>query len=104
VAYESQKPTAAERNYPAYVLELLAVVYSLLVFRHYLLGGGEPRTPGCWTDLDLQTENHWQAITWLKTNRHLNKMCIRWLGEIADFRFDVTHLPGDGSTVSPGLC
>ncbi len=38
VAYESRKLTAAERNYPAHVLELLAVVHALRVFKHYLLG------------------------------------------------------------------
>jgi hypothetical protein len=64
VAYESRKLTAAERNYPAHVLELLAVVHALRAFRHYLLGGGAPRPAGCWSDFDLQMDN--QAITWLK--------------------------------------
>ena len=40
MAYESSKLTAAERNYPAHVLELLAVVHALRVFKHYLLGSG----------------------------------------------------------------
>ena len=92
VAYESRKLMAAERNYPAHVFELLALVNSLRVFRHYLLGSGAPRQDGCWSDFNLRTDN--QAITWLKTNRHLNKMYVRWLDEIEDFRFDMTHLPG----------
>ena len=91
MAYESRKLTAAERNYPAHVLELLAVVHALRAFRHYLLGGGAPRQGACLSDFDLRTDN--QAITWLKTNRHLNKMYVRWLDEIEDFRFLVTHLP-----------
>jgi len=99
VAYESRKLTAAERNYPAHVLELLAVVHALRAFRHYLLGGGAPRPGGCWSDFDLRTDN--QAITWLKTNRHLNKMYVRWLDEIEDFRFDVTHLPGSRNPSDP---
>ena len=82
VAYESRKLTVVERNYPAHVLELLAVVHALRVFRHYLLGSGAPRPPGCVSDFDLRTDN--QAITWLKTNKHLNKMYIRWLDEIED--------------------
>jgi hypothetical protein len=32
VAYESRKLTAAERNYPAHILELLAVVHALRIF------------------------------------------------------------------------
>ncbi len=99
MAYESRKLTAAERNYPAHVLELLAVVHALRAFRHYLLGGGAPRPAGCWSDFDLRTDN--QAITWLKTNRHLNKMCVRWLDEIEDFRVDVTHLPGARNPTDP---
>ena len=69
MAYESRKQTAAERklrNYAAHVLELLAVVHALRVFRHYLLGGGAFRPAGCWMDFDLRTDN--QAITWLKNN------------------------------------
>ena len=99
VAFESRKLTAAERNYPAHVLELLAVVNALRVFRHYLLGSGAPRPAGCGSDFDLRTDN--QAVTWLKTNRHLNKMYVRWLDEIEDFRFDVTHLPGTRNPADP---
>ena len=74
VAYESRKLTAAERNYPAHVLELLAVVHALRAFRHYLLGGGAPRQGACLSDFDLRTDN--QAITWLKTNLHLITRCM----------------------------
>ncbi len=37
-----------------------------------------------------------QAIRtkWLKTNRHLHRMYVRWLDEMEDFRFNVTHPPG----------
>ncbi len=93
MAFESRKLTAAERNYPAHILQLLALVQALRVFKYYLLGSGAPRPLGCVSDFDLRTDN--QAITWLKTNRHLNKMYVRWLDEIEDFRFDVTHLLGE---------
>ena len=88
------KLTAAELKYPAHFLELLAVIHSLRAFRHYVLVGGAPRPEGCWSDFDLLTDN--QAITWLKTHKHLNMMYVRWLDEIEDFlfKFDVTHLPG----------
>ena len=99
VAYENRKLTAAERNYPAHVLELLAVtvIHELRAYPHYLLGGGEARPEGCWTDFDMRTDN--QAIMWLEpvTNWHLNKMCIRLLDEIED----VTHLPGSRNPTVP---
>ena len=99
IAYESRKLTATERAYPAHTLELLAVVHALRVFKHYLLGSNAPRPPGCTSDFDLRTDN--QAITWLKTNRHLNKMYVRWLDDIADFSFDVTHVPGARNPSDP---
>ena len=99
IAYESRKLTTTERAYPAHTLELLAVVHALRVFKHYLLGSNAPRPAGCTSDFDLRTDN--QAITWLKTNRHLNKMYVRWLDDIADFNFDVTHVPGAKNPSDP---
>ncbi len=75
------------------------MVLALRAFRHHLLGGGAPRPAGCLSDFDLRTDN--QAITWLKTKRHLNKMYVPWLDEIEDFRFDVTHLPGSRNPTDP---
>ena len=56
-AYARRKLTTAERNYLAHILELLAVVHALLIFRHYLLGSGAPRAEGCWSDFDVRTDN-----------------------------------------------
>jgi hypothetical protein len=56
VAYESSKLTLEERNYPAHVLELLAIMHVLRAFLHYLLGGGALQQAGCWSDLDLRTD------------------------------------------------
>ena len=33
---------------------------------------------------------------WLKINCFINEMYVRWLGEIKDFWFDVTHLQRQG--------
>ncbi len=85
------------RKTPNHVLELLAVVHALRVFKHYLLGSGAPRPAGCGSDFGHRKDN--QAITLLKTNKNLNKMYVRWLDKIEDFCFDVTHLPG---TRNPG--
>ena len=37
VAYESRKLNSAELNYPVHEKELLAMIHSLKVWRHYLL-------------------------------------------------------------------
>ena len=99
VAYESRKLTAAEQAYPAHVLELLAVVHALRVFRHYLLGSGAPRPPGVRSDFTLRTDN--QAVSWLRTKSDVNRFLARWLDEIEEFRFDVEHLPGRMNPADP---
>ncbi len=92
MAYESSKDTAAEQAYLPHVLEVLAVVHALRVFRHYLLGSGAPRPPGVLSDFTLQTDN--QAVSWLRTKRDINRFLARWLDEIKEFRSDVGHIPG----------
>jgi transposase InsO family protein len=99
VAYESRKLTAAEQAYPTHVLELLAVVHALRVFRHYLLGSGAPRPPGVRSDFTLRTDN--QAVSWLRTKSDVNRFLARWLDEIEEFRFDVEHLPGRLNPADP---
>ena len=99
MAYESRKLTEAEQAYPAHVLELLAVVHALRVFRHYLLGSGAPRPPGVLSDFTLRTDN--QAVTWLRTKRDINRFLARWLDEIEEFRFDVEHVPGRSNPADP---
>ena len=101
MAYESRKLTAAEEgNCLAHVLELLAVVHSLRAFRHLLpvVAGRQDASSGVLL-LVRRTDN--QAITWPKTNTHLNKMYVRWPDEIEDFGFDVTHLPGARNPTDP---
>ncbi len=75
VPFESRKLRTAEQAYPAHILELLAVVHALRVFRHYLLGSGAPRPPGVLSDFTLRTDN--QAVTWHRTKREVNRFLAR---------------------------
>ena len=61
VAYKSSKLIMVEWNYPAHILVLLAVALALRIFRHYLLGNSAPRADGCWSDIDLRTDNQAMA-------------------------------------------
>jgi len=38
MAYESRKLSLVERNYPTHEKELLAIIHSLKVWMHYILG------------------------------------------------------------------
>ena len=51
VAYASRHLKPHEQNYPTHDLELVAVVFALKIWRHYLYGG-KCRTPVCWTELN----------------------------------------------------
>jgi hypothetical protein len=87
IAYESRKLTAAKRNYPAHVLELLAVVHALRVFKHYLLGNCAPRPARVLVRLRPADGQPGDRVA---EDCHLNKMHVRWLDEIENVRFDVT--------------
>jgi hypothetical protein len=106
VAFESCKLTAVEQNYPADVLELMAVpvVNTLQVFKHCLLGRGAllPTDSDCGEDFDLLTDNQALTCQWLKTNRSLIKMYVSWLDKIEDFRFQVRrHTPAGYTSKEP---
>ena len=60
---------------------------------------GAPRAGGYLSNFDLRTGS--QAKTLLKTNCHLNQVCIRWLDEMEDFQSDVAHLPGARAARNP---
>ncbi len=44
-----------------HVVQLLAVVHMLRIYRPCLLGEGAPQPDGCWSDFDLRMDK--QAIT-----------------------------------------
>lgn len=75
--------------------ELLAVVFGLSKFRHYLAG----------RKFDLLTDS--AAVTNLRTTRNLSAKLVRWSLLLADFDFDLihksgkTHLNADGISRAP---
>ena len=56
------------------------------------VGSGAPRPPGVLSDFTLRTDK--QAVSWLRTERDINRFLAPWLDEIEEFRFDVEHVPG----------
>ena len=89
----------AEQAYPAHNLELLAVVHELRVWQHYLLGSGAPRRPGNLTNFTICTDN--QVVTWLCSKKDLSRLHARWLDDLAEFSFDVVHVPGHHNPTDP---
>ena len=85
IAYASRSLTPAERNYNLHAgkLEFLALKWAATEqFRDYL----------CYTpDFTVSTDN--SPLTYILTSAKLNVTTLRWVGELADFRFQVKYRP-----------
>lgn len=77
IAYESKKLRTHERNYATHDLELLAVVYALKLWRHYLLG----------QRFTLMTDH--QSLKW---QNDLNMHQRRWM-QTHEFDFEIKYRP-----------
>ncbi|WVZ71224.1 hypothetical protein U9M48_019836 [Paspalum notatum var. saurae] len=91
IAYASCQLRKHEVNYPTHDLELLAVVYALKKWRHYLLGN----TCHIYTD-------H-KSLKYIFTQPELNMRQRRWLELIKDYDLEVHYHPGKANVVADAL-
>ncbi|WVZ89330.1 hypothetical protein U9M48_035751, partial [Paspalum notatum var. saurae] len=91
IAYASCQLRKHEVNYPTHDLELLAVVYALKKWRHYLLGN----TCHIYTD-------H-KSLKYIFTQPELNMRQCRWLELIKDYDLEVHYHPGKANVVADAL-
>ena len=82
ICYASRKLLDRERNYSTVEKELLAIVYGLLKFKHYLYG----------TKVDIYSDH--QPIKWMRSLIKHNSRIARWSLFIQDFDFQIHHVPG----------
>jgi transposase InsO family protein len=82
ISFSSRALLKHERGYPAYKLELLALVYSLVVYEHYLAG----------RRFTVLTDH--RALTFLLTQAGTNRTLSNWLSLLLEFDFEVIHIPG----------
>ncbi|KAF1327255.1 reverse transcriptase, partial [Globisporangium splendens] len=92
VSYQSRQLRPAERNYPVHDKELLAMKYSLVKFRVYLLG--EERFAVCTDHASLRTA--------VKTP-HLSQRMARWFSFFAEYNFVVHYKPGKTNILADAL-
>ncbi|WVZ70685.1 hypothetical protein U9M48_019328 [Paspalum notatum var. saurae] len=90
-AYASSQLRKHEVNYPTHDLELLAVVYALKKWRHYLLGN----TYHIYTD-------H-KSLKYIFTQPELNMRQRRWSELIKDYDLEVHYHPGKAKVVADAL-
>ena len=91
VAYESRKLNSAELNYPVYEKELLAVIHSLKVWRHYLLG------------VRFKIETDHQSLKYLSTQSNLSRRQCRWMELLQEFDFEIEYVKGKENVVADAL-
>ena len=82
IAYASHTLNEAERNYCTTKKELLAVVYAVEHFRHYLYG----------QDFIIRTDH--ASLKWLKNFKNADGLLARWLAKLETYHFTFTHRKG----------
>ncbi|KAG4043564.1 hypothetical protein PC123_g20966 [Phytophthora cactorum] len=92
ISFQSRQLKAAERNYPVYDKELLAMKYALVKFRVHLLGS---RPFMIYTDhASLRTATN---------TPHLSQRMARWLSFFAEYNFRVEYKPGKLDVLADAL-
>jgi len=91
IAFASRKLKPYERNYPTQDLELAAIVFTLRIWRHYLLE----------EKFHLFIDH--KSLQYLFTQRELNMRQRRWLEFVKDYQFDIQYHPGKANVVADAL-
>ena len=91
VAYASRVLKNAELNYPAVEGEILAVVWAVSYFRHYLHSAR-------WTLLSDQL-----SIKWLLSTKNLSGRLCRWSLILQEYNFDCEYVSGAKNVVADSL-
>jgi len=87
IAFFSKKLSDPERRWAVYEQEVLAILMSLEVWRHYLVG----------RKFKLITDH--QSLIHLKKQRHLSRKQSRWTERLSDFDYEAEYLPGRSNVV-----
>nr|XP_033508434.1 uncharacterized protein LOC117273376 [Nicotiana tomentosiformis] len=91
IAYASRQLRKHEQNYPTHGLQLVAVVFALNIWRHYLYG----------VHIDVFTDH--QSLQYLFKQRDLNLRQRRWLELLKDYDVDILYHPGKANIVADAL-
>ncbi|WMV45767.1 hypothetical protein MTR67_039152, partial [Solanum verrucosum] len=91
ISYASQKLKPHELNYPTHDLELVAIVFALKLWRHYLYG----------EKCHILTDH--KSLKYLGTQKELNLRQHRWLELIKDYDCTIDYHPGKANVVADAL-
>ena len=91
VAYGSCQLKNHEQNYPTHDMELVAVVFTLKIWRHYLYGQ------------EFEVYSDHKILKYIFTQRNLNMRQHRWMEFLKDYDFTLHYHPGKANVVADAL-
>nr|GEW20498.1 retrotransposon protein, putative, Ty3-gypsy subclass [Tanacetum cinerariifolium] len=91
IAYASRQLKPYEANYPTHDLKLVAVVFVVKIWRHYLYGG----------TCDIFTDHN--SLKYIVTQKELNMRQRRWLELLKDYDTNIQYHPGKANLVADAL-
>lgn len=91
IAYASRQLKNYEKNYPTHDLELMAVVFSLKIWRHYLYG----------ETCEIYTDH--KSLKYIFTQKELNMRQGRWLELLKDYDCMILYHLGMANVVADAL-
>ena len=91
IAYASRQLKPHEQRYPTYDLELVAIVFALKLWRHFLYG----------EKCEIFTDH--KILKYIFTQKELNMRQQRWLELIKDYDYTISYHPGKANVVADAL-
>ncbi|KAG8474782.1 hypothetical protein CXB51_031699 [Gossypium anomalum] len=91
VAYASRQLKPHEKNYPTHDLELVAIVFALKIWRHYLYG----------EKCRIFTDH--KSLKYFMDQKDLNLRQRRWLELLKDYELIIDYHPGKANIVADAL-
>lgn len=90
LAFASRKLNDAERKYPTYRREILAVIFAIKQFKHYLTG----------QQFKVYTDH--KPLTYILTSKNLKSVLERYALFLSEYTFEIIYLPGALNTIADG--
>ena len=91
IAYASRKLKKHEVNYPTHDLELVAIVFALRIWRHYLYG------------VPCRIFTNHKSLQYLFSQKDLNMRQRRWIEHIKDCDCTIEYHLGKANVVADAL-
>ena len=87
----SRKFNSAEKNYPTHEREMMALIFALTHWKHYLMGAHTV----AYTDSSF--------LKFLTTLKDPSPRVVRWMATLSLYHCEIHHIPGSTNTAADAL-